>query len=195
MNAVFVPPPALAAVPELARRFGVILAAMLVVVARRFVREPRLILLNVPVWRWLSRAIWRFARALTRPVVVRASRAGRIMGARTPRQPLPGARGWLLRELGWEIAVYRSQLEDLLAEPDMRAALVVMPGAGRVLRPLCRMLGVDVPGVALPVAVTAEVSARRNARRRAARVAVWPRKGLPQLAKGAWFAPPVKNWA
>jgi len=146
MNAVFVPIPALAAAPELARRFGVILAAMLMVVARRFVREPRLILLNVPVWRWLSQAIWRFARALTRPVVVRASRAGRVMGARTARQPLPGARGWLLRELGWEIAVYRSQLEDLLAEPDMRAALVAMPGAGRVLRPLCRMLGVDVPG-------------------------------------------------
>ena len=87
----------------------------------------------------------------------------------------------MLRELGWEIAVYRSQLEDLLAEPDMRAALAAMPGAWRVLRPLCRMLGVDVAGVALPVVVKAEVSERRNERRRAARVAVWPRKGLPQL--------------
>ncbi len=186
--------PALPGAPEMARRFGVILVAMMGVVARRFVREPRLVLLNVPLWSWLNRAIRRFAGALARPVIVGPSRAGRIAAVRAPRVRLLGARGWLLRELGWEIAVYRSQLEALLAEPDMRAALEARPGAGRILRPLCRMLGVEVPGLALPVAVTAEVSERRKAKRLAALVPTWPRKGLPQVPKGGWFAPPIKNW-
>ncbi|MBC7634969.1 MAG: hypothetical protein H7251_05135 [Acetobacteraceae bacterium] len=46
-----------------------------------------------------------------------------------------------------------AQLEALLAEPEMRAALANMPGAGRVLRPICRMLGVAA-------AATPEVSRR-----------------------------------
>ena len=33
---------------------------------------------------------------------------------------LPGARGWLLRELGWEIALYQALLETMLGEPEVR---------------------------------------------------------------------------
>ena len=191
MNASSLPTPLLAGAPELARRLGVILAAMTGVVAKRFVREPRLILLNLPLWNWLNRAIRRFERALTGPIVVRPSRAGRIVAARAPLVRLPRTRGWLLRELGWEIGHCQALLETLLGEPEMRATLAARPGAGRILRPLCRMLGVDVPGLAL--AVKAEIAERRREKRRAALVPEWPRKGLPQLPKGAWFAPPVKN--
>ena len=178
--------------PELVRRFGVIMAALAVVVAQRFVRVPALVALNVPLWSWLSRTVQRFVRSVGRPIVVRAARA---RGDRAPRARglrLPSRRGWLLHTLGWEVAVFGSQLETLLAEPDMQALLAARPGLGRLLRPLCRMLGVAVPALALPV--KAEVVARRAEKRRVARTAVWPRKGLPVLAKGAWFAPPVKNW-
>ena len=195
MEIMSAPPYRPDAAPELIRRFGFIMAALMVVVAKRFVRAP-LVVLNVPLWGWLSRTVQRFGRAVTRKMVVRPvpasrpeSEAPRARGVR-----LPSRRGWLMRALGWEAAVWGTALETLLAEPDMQALVAARPGIGRLLRPLCRMLGVDGPGLALPVVVTEEVAARRRAQRRAARMAVWPRKGLPQLPKGAWFAPPVKNW-
>ncbi|MBC7635866.1 MAG: hypothetical protein H7251_09715, partial [Acetobacteraceae bacterium] len=52
---------------------------------------------------------------------------------------------------------YGCQLEALLAEPAMQAALADMPGLGRVLRPLCRMLGVVAPVVAAVVAAAGPV--------------------------------------
>jgi hypothetical protein len=199
MKITFPLPPLPAAAPELVRRFGVIMAGLAVVVAQRFVRAPWLVALNVPLWSWLSRTVQRFARSVGRPVVVRAAvvRAARTSKDQEPRARgvrLPSRRGWLLHTLGWEVAVYGSQLETLLAEPDKQALLAARPGIARLLRPLCRMLGVDAPALALPVVVNVEAVARRAEKRRGARAAVWPRKGLPQLAKGAWFAPPVRNW-
>jgi hypothetical protein len=185
-------PPLPTTAPEMARRFGVIMAALAVVVAQRFVRAPALVALNVPLWSWLSRTVQRFVRSVGRPAVVRAARASRAGRETAPRARgvrLPSRRGWLLHTLGWEVAVYGSQLETLLAEPDMRALLAARPGIARLLRPLCRMLGVAAPELALPVKAEAVV---RRAKKR--RTVVWPRKGLPVLAKGAWFAPPVKNW-
>ena len=195
-------PPLPAAAPEMARRFGVIMAALAVVVAQRFVRAPALVALNVPLWSWLSRTVQRFARlvgqrAVGRPAVVRAARASSARRETAPRARglrLPSRRGWLLHTLGWEVAVYGSQLETLLAEPDMQALLAARPGMARLMRPLCRMLGVAAPGLALPLVVNVAAVARRAEKRRAARAAVWPRRELPVLAKGAWFAPPVKNW-
>ena len=61
-----------------------------------------------------------------------------------PPQPLPRARGWLVR-LVPEAASGGSHLRYLLAEPEMQALLAAAPQAGRLLRPLCRMLGVDPP--------------------------------------------------
>ena len=198
MEMMSAPPYRPDATPDLVRRFGMIMAALMVVVAKRFVREPWLLALNVPLWSWLSRTVQRFGRAVTRKVAGRPARASRAGGEAAPRVRgvrLPSRRGWLLRTLGWEVAVYGSQLEALLAEPDAQALMAARPGLGRLLRPLFRMLGVEVPGLAKPpVVVTEEVIARRREKRRAARAAVWPRKGLPQLPKGAWFAPPVKKW-
>ena len=178
---------ALIAAPDLVRRFGMIVAALMVVVAKRFVRAP-LVALNLPLWGWLARTVQRFGRTAARAAPVRPAQVARVRASCAMRVRLPSRRGWLLRELGWEVAVYGSQLENLLAEPDMQALVTARPGLGRLLRPLCRMLGVDVPGLALP---PVEVVARRKPKRR---VAVWPRKGLPKLAKGAWFAPPIQNW-
>jgi hypothetical protein len=189
MKFMSTPPHRPDAAPELVRRFSFIMAALMVVVAKRFVRAPALVALNVPLWSWLSRTVQRLVRSVGRPAVVRAARARQDSAPRARGVRLPSRRGWLLHTLGWEVAVYGSQLETLLAEPDMRALLAARPGIARLLRPLCRMLGVAAPELALPVKAEAVV---RRAKKR--RTLVWPRKALPVLAKGAWFAPPIKNW-
>ncbi|MBV8520815.1 MAG: hypothetical protein JOY71_01565, partial [Acetobacteraceae bacterium] len=60
----------------------------------------------------------------------------------------------LPRKLGWLIplvpgtAAYAGQVQHLLADPEMAALLAGSPQAGHILRPLCRMLGIQPePGV------------------------------------------------
>ena len=144
--------------PELARRFALILAGLAALVARRFLRMPHLMGLTGALYGRLVRLAQRFERGLTRTAKQRAARVGNAGIARVRAVALPSGRGWLVRELGWEAAGYGCQLEALLAEPAMQAALADMPGLGRVLRPLCRMLGVVAPVVAVVavVAVAAE---------------------------------------
>lgn len=56
---------------------------------------------------------------------------------------LPRRFGWLLQVVPFEGANFASQLRVVLAEPQMVALLEASPQAGRVLRPLCRMLGLE----------------------------------------------------
>ncbi|MFP5248425.1 MAG: hypothetical protein ACLGP3_01200 [Acidobacteriota bacterium] len=66
-------------------------------------------------------------------------------GARRPaRRPLPCSHAWLVR-LVPQAAAAASQLSHLLAEPEMAALVTAAPQARRLLRPLCRMLGVRMP--------------------------------------------------
>ena len=80
-------------------------------------------------------------RTLPRP---RPSRAGEPT---TPRKNpgLPAGRAWLVHVVGYEAAGRASQLQHLLARPDMAEFLHAVPQAGRILRPLCHMLGIDPP--------------------------------------------------
>ena len=107
---------------ERARRLAAILAGLAALVARRFLREPKLLALILPLWGWLGRTARRFERAVTG---VRRARvcadAPRVANAattqvRAPRVRLPGRHGWLVRVLGYEAVAYRSQLEALLRE-------------------------------------------------------------------------------
>ena len=68
-----------------------------------------------------------------------------------PSNPLPQKFGWLLK-LVPEAVGYRSQLENLLRDPEMAALLAAAPTAmRRPLRSLCRMLGLPPPEIlALP---------------------------------------------
>ncbi len=54
---------------------------------------------------------------------------------------LPRGFAWLLR-LVPEAAVYGSQLNHLLSDPEMVELLTAAPQMGRLLRPLCQMLGI-----------------------------------------------------
>ncbi len=152
--------------PELARRFAVIMAGLGALIARRFLKMPHLAGFTLLLWGRLNRAVRRLHRALTqKPGKLRAKRAPVVRAdvVRVRSMSLPSGRGWIVRELGWEAATYMGQLEALLAEIGTRATLAAAPGAARILRPICRMLGVVVaeapkivprfvePGAAAPV--------------------------------------------
>ncbi len=62
-----------------------------------------------------------------------------------PPSVVPRTRAWLLKALGWHVAVYRTRLETLLAEPGMLDLVRAAPSLGRILRPLCRMLHLPQP--------------------------------------------------
>ena len=124
--------------PELVRQVGLILAALAAVVARRFLQNPKLVLLIVPLWHRLTKVSVRLGRVRARGLApVRARQAGVRRGPAV----LPRGKAWLLHELGYEAAGHASQLAHVLSAPAAQAVLAAMPGAGRVLRPLCRMLG------------------------------------------------------
>ena len=148
--------------PEVVRRLAMILAGIAAVVAQRFLRQPRLVGLTVPLWGWLRRSAQRFEAAVARPRVVRAVVTGSVTEApeapEVPEVPevlprtvrvaparvrLPAGKAWLVRALGWEVAGYGSQLAALLGEAEMQKLLAEVPSVGRILRPLCRMLGVE----------------------------------------------------
>ena len=174
-----------------------ILAGLAAVVAARFLRQPHLLALILPLWGRLNRAVRRLERAVARPVVapvvavpvvavpVVAAKRERARKPPAAGVRLPGGRGWLVRVLGYEAAGYASQLQHLLNEPEMQALLAALPAVGRVLRPVCRMLGVtEVVGLAVP-----EV-AEKPRRVRAKRIPVWE-PGRAALRAGDWRLRPV----
>ena len=100
---------------------------------------------------------------MTRPARTKAARVRtrRDDSARVRSVALPSGRGWLVRELGYEAAGYGAQLEHLLADPGVQELLARVPAVGRILRPVCRMLGVAVVGALVaPVVIRAAAVVR-----------------------------------
>ena len=109
------------------------------------------------VWGRLSRMVVRFEKLYAR---WRAGTLPKPRGPRPPRAPreednakprvrppfrLRGGRMWLVRHVQ-KSAAFASQLRHLLAtDPEIPAFLEACPQAGRILRPLCRALGVNLP--------------------------------------------------
>lgn len=147
--------------PDFARRFAMIMAGLGALVARRFLKMPHLSGFTILLFSRLNRAVWRLYRALIAPGKARAPRlrTTRIGDARAHAPGLPSGRGWLVRELGWEAAGYLSQLEALLNDVGARTALAKAPGAARILRPICRMLGVQAAVMAVVAAPRAPSAA------------------------------------
>lgn len=136
----------LAAAPDLVRRFRLIFSALLPVVARLFVRHPVYAALGPKLWNYWTRTARRLELALARsgPPPARESQAGRERGERKARLRLPGRKGWLVREFGWEVTVFGARLRDLLEDPAMLVALA-RPDIARILRPVCTMLMFELP--------------------------------------------------
>lgn len=62
----------------------------------------------------------------------------------------PGHFAWLVRRVGWQAAGFGCQLRAVLQTPEMVALLEASPQAGRMLRPICRMLAVETALLRLP---------------------------------------------
>ncbi len=132
--------------------FGLILDGLCRVLAAHAARNPAMVPLILILWGRLRRTVARFA------VLVEAFQAGRLPAPRAggpaprgagtaPPRPwphLPDGFGWLIRRVPGT-SVFGSQLRHLLTDPDMAALVAASPGARRMLRPLCRMLGIP-PG-------------------------------------------------
>jgi len=103
--------------------------------------------LMVLLWVRLRRIAARFAALAGRPSVRRrVFLRPDTMSSTPPRPPtkrkcLPRRFAWLVR-LVPEAASCGTQLQHLLSDPAMAALLAASPQARRILRPLCRMLGV-----------------------------------------------------
>ena len=131
----------------LSERLDLILAGLREVVATRGGLVGPLIALLCG--RLMRRGL-RFAALLAalRAGTLRASpprAAGSPRPARSGQPRSPDGFGWLIRRCGWQAACYGSQLRQLLAEPEMVLLLQASPKAGRIFRPLCRMLAVELP--------------------------------------------------
>lgn len=131
-----------------ASRFAALIEVLCRAVAARGGRGGLAGPLTILIWTRLRRMAARFARLSARvasgtPPVTRSRAA-------SPRKPrpaplrLPRGFAWLVR-LVPEAAAAAAQLRHLLADPEMVALLEAAPQAGRLLRPLCRMLGVRPP--------------------------------------------------
>jgi len=156
---------------DFSRRFGLILAALAALVARRLLHQPHLVSLIVPLWTRLNRAARRCERLMAQLAaghLPRPRRPGRS-GPHPAGAALPSGRGWLVRVLGPEAAAYAAQLDSLLAEPAAAELLALAPSAGRILRPIAHLLGV---GAVAP-------------RRRAARASQAPPPVRPSLGESA----------
>ena len=154
-----------------AERFAGILAwlnrALAAAAAKNRLMAPLILLL----WPRLNRLAARFASLAARVAAGTAAPRRRTSprpASARPRKPyarLPRRFGWLLRLEREAAAAAGSQLQHLLTDPEMADILAAAPQAGRLLRPLCRMLGVRPPVVLAPPPRPAgpPVAARRRA--------------------------------
>ena len=128
--------------------FTAILSDLQAAIAVVAARDRALTVLLVAVWGGIGRMRGRLGRLIARwragtLPAPRKSRAGEVRGAPSIRIAFPTAPAWLLVRVRAAVAA-RSQVEHLLAQAEYVAFLAAVPQARRILRPLCRMLGIGV---------------------------------------------------
>jgi hypothetical protein len=157
--------PALPSVPD---RFALLIRLLREAIWARAAKNEAARPILLLIWSRLGRMAGRFA-ALAERVRTGPLRPQRQRTARPPpeerkqeRQRWPGKFAWLLR-LVPEAASYGSQLHHLLAGPEMAALLKTAPQAGRILRPLCRLLAQKpIPSLLPPPPKTARAAPPRS---------------------------------
>ena len=127
--------------------FSFLLTNLQAAIAVVSARERHLTMLLVAVWGRIGRmrtrlerliALWR-AGMLPNP---RKSRAGEVRTGVRSESVIPTAPAWLLVVVR-EAAPIGAQLESMLSQEDCVRFLAAVPQAGRILRPLLRMLTPD----------------------------------------------------
>jgi hypothetical protein len=125
-------------------------------------QDRSMVPLVVAAWSRLQRTAREFERLVARVLAGRAApvrragltRSSAVRDAGAFR--LPRAFGWLGQAVA-ETRQLRTQVEMVLADPAMMALLAAEPKAVRILRPLCRMLGIEqgLAGCRMPLAFSA----------------------------------------
>jgi hypothetical protein len=129
--------------------FTAILTRLQAAIAVVAARERALTVLLVAVWGRIGRISTRLER------LIALWRAGHLPKARTWRGRVPGTGPRIINSVlpripGWLVVAVReaaplgARLETLLSEAECVEFLAAVPQARRLLRPLCRMLGVGV---------------------------------------------------
>jgi HAMP domain-containing protein len=115
----------------------------------RFIAAPMLVL----IWNRVIRMSRRFARlaervhlgTLSLPAPARSRDASpRPARVRPAAEALPGHFRWLVNMIP-ETEAIAGDVCWLLQRPEMEELIDMAPQVGRILRPLCRMLGIDPP--------------------------------------------------
>ena len=146
---------------SLGQTLAAILLAFRNAVAARGGRDPSVTPLIVLLHTRINRLAKRLSALLAhlaagtlpaqRPASPRPARAPRERAASPPAARLPHGHFWLFRLMPGTAATFASQVAHQLAQPEVAALLAQAPQAGRILRPLCRLLGVWPEGLlALP---------------------------------------------
>ena len=116
----------------------------------QFLTVPLLVLICQRLENFRKRFVALVARALAGPLPPPHPPRDRPRKASPRKRPFPEPFGWLLKLGTWRVAPYKGQLEALLADPGMQELLRKAPQAGRLLRPLCRMLALEPDPAILP---------------------------------------------
>ncbi len=137
-----------------AERLDSIFVVLLPVIAAGLYHLARF---SVPVWNRVSRTRQRLARLLALLAAGRLPRPSRPRPdgvaprkGGPPAPYIPRRRAWLVAIIGYRAAWGMANLDALLRDPITQALLAASPpearkSLGRTLRPLCRLLGVDLP--------------------------------------------------
>jgi hypothetical protein len=138
--------PALPA-PGLAQTFALVIAGLCRTTASRIAIDRGAGPLLIRIFSRLHRLAARLTSLVAR---IQAGTPPRLRPTRTTAGPhrrkprLPDTSGWLIRVVPGA-AVYAGQVQTLLGDPETIALLEAAPQAGRILRPLCRMLAIPLP--------------------------------------------------
>ena len=106
--------------------------------------------------RFRAGRLWRMAHRNAAP---------RQSARRKPCARLPRRFGWLVQAGGHQAACFGVQLQAVLRTPEMVELLAASAQAGRILRPLCRALAVELPGMVAgprPIATDGRQTWRRR---------------------------------
>ena len=140
------PAPGPRTIQTLAPRLAPLLHALATLITYRLPRHPIFARLVAPLHAYLRNLARRLAATLIRIAAGRPTRPTKR--ASTPRKPrlyFPAGKGWLIRAIPNEAAIFRGYIETLLAEPEIAALLAEIPRVASLLAPLRRALSDEQP--------------------------------------------------
>ena len=128
------------------KNFATVLTNLRAAIAVVAARDRALTALLVLVWGRLSRMAVRLERLMARwqAGTLPGPRKARAARGHTPRERarFPNAPAWLIAHV-LEARQFAAQVRYRLADPELAAFVAAVPQAGRILRPLLHMLGID----------------------------------------------------